>query len=383
MNKKQKTIYIYQCYLCQIGGVETFLYNWCSQLRNYYDITVLYENGDPSQINRLNKVVKLMKYNKNDTYVCDIFIRNSVWGTVPNNIKSKDNRYIEIRHADYKWLLDRGVLYSQYHPYEKTNEVIGCAKHVSRKSDEILHDHPTTIYNILGPKQPRKLKLISCMRLDPEKGWPRMQKMAEMMKNAGIDFVWDIYTNNAQKTSIEEIKFHPQTFEIWDELSRSDYCVLLSNAEGCPYTVLEALQYQVPCIVTNIEGCTELIKDGINGYVVPLDMNFDINKIKKIPKCPIYDNKAKEKWIEYLGDAVYIDKPTRDEKYILVEALSTYNDFNLKDSDLGYIPKEKERWLISERRLEILLGDNNYNKPFVKIVNDNEKNNAEEEGNSI
>jgi hypothetical protein len=112
-------------------------------------------------------------------------------------------------------------------------------------------------------------------------------------------------------------------------------------------------------------------------------MNFDINKIKKIPKCPIYDNKAKEKWIEYLGDAVYIDKPTRDEKYILVEALNTYNDFNLKDSDLGYIPKEKERWLISERRLEILLGDNDYNKPFVKIVNDNEKNNAEEEGNSI
>lgn len=373
MNKKQKTIYIYQSYLCQIGGVETFLYNWCYQLRNYYDITVLYENGDPYQINRLSSIVKIMRYSKKETYVCDIFIRNSVWGTVPNNIESRDNRYIEMRHADYKWLLDRGVLYNQYHPYPKTNEVIGCAKHVSRKSNEVLHDNPTTIYNILGPKHETKLKLISCMRLDPEKGWSRMQKLAEMMHTAGIDFSWDIYTNNAQKTSIEGIYFHPQTFEIWDELSRADYCVLLSNAEGCPYTVLEALQYQIPCIVTDVEGCTELIQDGVNGYVVPLDMNFDINKIRNIPKCPVYDNHAKEKWIEYLGDAIYIKKPTRDKRYILVEALNTYQQLYLQDSDLHYIPKPKERWLVSENRLEILLGNNDYNQPFVKLVEDDEE----------
>ena len=378
--KKQKSIYIYQSYLCQIGGVETFLYNWCSQLKDYYDITVLYENGDQYQINRLNNIVKLIKYNKNDNYVCDIFIRNSVWGTVPNNVTSRDNRYIEIRHADYKWLLDRGVLFNQYHPFKKTNEVIGCAKHVSRKSKEVLHDNPITIPNILGEKHPKKLRLISCTRLDPFKGWPKMQKMAEMMINAGIDFEWDIYTNNAQKTSIEQIKFHPQTFDIWDELSRADYCVLLSEAEGCPYTILEALQYQVPCIVTNIDGCTELITDGINGYVVPLDMNFDINKIKRIPKCPPYDNKAKEKWIDYLGGAVYMKKPTRDEKYILVAALGTYQELHLKDGELDYIPKVGERWLVSEKRLEYLLGDNPKHRAFIKIVEEDKKN---EQGDSI
>ena len=47
--------------------------------------------------------------------------------------------------------------------------------------------------------------------------------------------------------------------------------------------------------------------------------------------------------LEYLGDAVYINKPTRSERYILVEALNTYKELNLKDSDLNYIPKEKER----------------------------------------
>lgn len=372
MEEKQKTIYIYQSYLCQIGGVETFLYNWCSQMRDYYDITILYENGDPLQIQRLNDLVKMEKYDKKKSYTCDIFIRNSVWGTVPENVTSLDNRYIEMRHADYEWLFKRGVLFEQYHPFKKTNEVIGCAEHVSRKSDKVLHDHPITIRNILGEKHQRKLKFISCMRIDPEKGWNRMLLMGDMMRKAGIDFEWDIYTNNPQKAAPEGFKFHKQTFEIWEPLSRADYCVLLSNAEGCPYTVLEALQYQVPCIVTAIDGCKELIKDGINGYIVPLDMNFDIKKILKIPKCPVYDNKAKETWLKYLGGAVYKKRPSRDEKYILVEALSTYQRLALTDGELGFTPKPGHRWYVSEKRLQVLLGQNPRKVAFVKRVEEEE-----------
>lgn len=45
------------------------------------------------------------------------------------------------------------------------------------------------------------------MRIDKEKGWDRMIQMAQMMKNANIDFVWDIYTNNPQKTDIKEFIF--------------------------------------------------------------------------------------------------------------------------------------------------------------------------------
>lgn len=373
MEQKQKTIYVYQCHICQIGGVETFLYNWCYELRNYYDITVLYTSADPLQLERLQNLVKVVKYNPKETYICDIFLRNSVWGYVPDNIISTDNRYLEMRHADYKWLLDRGVLYQQYHKYSKTNEVIGCAEHVSKKSHEVLGDNPITILNILRKTPPKKLKLISCTRIDEQKGWNRMVKMAQMMIDAKIDFQWDIYTNNPKETTIQQIIFHKQTFDIWEDLRRSDYCVLLSNAEGCPYTVLEALQCQVPCIVTAVDGCIELIQDGINGYVVPLDMNFDINKILKIPKCPKYDNHAKEKWLDLLENSVYINKPFRDEPSILVEALNTYEKNKLSDGELKCIPKAGQRWLVSERRLDTLLGDNRLHTAFVKLVPTNEQ----------
>ena len=168
---KQKTIYIYHNHICQIGGVETFLYNFCLNLRNYYDITILYMTGDTNQILRLGKLVKLELYDIDKKYECDIFIRNSVWGIVPDNVISKDNRYLELRHANYKYLLDKGVLYDQYKPSKKSNEIIGCGKFVSEMSNLVLHDNPTTIMNILAPKVKTNkiLKLISCTRIDSEK----------------------------------------------------------------------------------------------------------------------------------------------------------------------------------------------------------------------
>ena len=179
---KQKTIFIYHNYICQIGGVETFLYNFCLNLRNYYDITVLFASGDPQQIARLRPLVKLEPYLKSKTYECDIFIRNSVWGDVPTNIISKENRYLEMRHANYLYLLNKGELFQQYHKSDKTNEVIGCGYFVSEMSNYVLHDNPTTIQNILAPKQKTNkiLKLITFARLDSDK---RMEQNAEISTN--------------------------------------------------------------------------------------------------------------------------------------------------------------------------------------------------------
>lgn len=68
-----------------------------------------------------------------------------------------------------------------------------------------------------------------------------------------------------------------------DYLNDADYTVLLSDSEGCPYQVLESLQYGVPVIATDIPAIRELITDSVNGYIIPLDMKFNIDKIKYIP----------------------------------------------------------------------------------------------------
>ena len=84
-----KKIIFYQSNFCQIGGVETMAYNWCWWLRNYFDVTVLYCSGETKRLREMSKLVHMVKYDENKEYECDIFIRNSVWGTIPKNIISK------------------------------------------------------------------------------------------------------------------------------------------------------------------------------------------------------------------------------------------------------------------------------------------------------
>ena len=348
-------------------------------LRNYYDITVLYTSADCAQLRRLRKLVKLEKYDREKKYICDIFIRNSVWGPVPENVISKDNRYLEMRHANYKFLKDKGKLEKQYHKFDKTNEIIGCGEYVSEMSREVMKDNPTTIINILAPKVKTNkiLKLISCTRIDSEKGWDRMLKLMNMLRQAKIKFQWDIFTNAKVGCDYEEVHFYKQRFDIWDYLTNADYTVLLSDSEGMPYTIQESLQYQVPCIVTDVGGCTELIKDGINGYVVPLNMDFDVTKLLKIPKCPEYDNNAKEKWLEYLGNGVYIEKEEIQEmnKCRVIEEFSLEKFKELKEIVRAIKEKDEEgrlykndTFLCDDKMADYLTGNNSLNKTVVEII---------------
>jgi len=320
-------------------------YNWCWWLRNYFDVVVLYVTGEYQRLKLMSKIVKMEKYDPNKIYECDIFIRNSVWGLIPDNIKAK--RMIEMRHADYKYLLDKGLLYQQYKSMG-IKEIVGCGEYVSEMSDLVLHDKPTTIKNILLPRKKtnKVLKFISCTRIDQAKGWNRMLKLMQMLREAGIKFEWNIFTNSSYRCDFEEVHMWKQRYDIWDYLADADYTILLSDSEGLPYTIQESLQYQVPCIVTDVKGCTELIKDGVNGYVVPLDMNFDVTKILKIPKCPEYDNHSLEDWLKYLGyDGKKIDKEElikdfeKEEKElkVRVEVLYRFNDL---DANVERMPKD-------------------------------------------
>ena len=333
-------------------------YNWCWWLRNFFDITVLYCTGDYERIKKMKKLVKLEIYDENKTYECDIFIRNSVWGKVPKNIKA--DRMIEMRHANYKWLQDKGLLQQQYQSMG-IEEIVGCGEYVSKMSHEALGDNPTTIKNILLPKQEthKVLHFISCTRIDQYKGWDRIQILAEKLRREKIKFVIDIFTNSkGYKSNYEEIRFWEHRDDIWDYIADADYTLLLSDSEGLPYTVQESLQYKTPCVVTDVGGCAELIKDGVNGYVVPLDMNFDVRKLLNIPKCEEYDNHSLEDWLKYLGYKGKIDKKEiienfKEEKLKMVKVKCIYEPF-YDDVELKRRIFKGEEFVVDEDRAEYL-----------------------------
>lgn len=53
---------------------------------------------------------------------------------------------------------------------------------------------------------------------------------------------------------------------------------------------------------------------------------------------------------------------------IKVEALDTYQKFNVKDNELGRVPKAGEQFEVTKERLNILMGNNQAGRTYVKIL---------------
>jgi len=52
-------------------------------------------------------------------------------------------------------------------------------------------------------------------------------------------------------------------------LQASSAFILTSRMEGLPVSVLEAMACGLPCIVTNVGGSPEAVKDHVTGLVIP------------------------------------------------------------------------------------------------------------------
>lgn len=81
----------------------------------------------------------------------------------------------------------------------------------------------------------------------------------------------------SEKYGIEYLGFFSDPREA---IRMASVYVLLSYNEGTPRSVLEAMSMGRPIVTTDVAGCRETVKDGINGYLVP-DKNIQ-EPIKKI-----------------------------------------------------------------------------------------------------
>lgn len=313
---KRKKIILYHTNPLQFGGVDTFDYNFCKKMRDKYNILFLYKEGNLDTIKRLQKLnIEVEKYNKNKRYVCDICLLASAWGGYPETVIAKTGRYIQMIHADYIKAKDTGFVYEKWN---KTTEHVAVGKHITSVFKNLYpNEKVTTIYNILDDKQDTHhiLKLISATRVSKEKGYSRMLKLAQVLKANNIKFRWIIFTDlklyQQKPFDMEEIVYLKPSHDIFDYIAEADYGVQLSDTEGYCYFVNECLQYGTPVISTNYPSSYESIEDGVNGYLLDMDLsNLDINKIvNNIPKNFVYKEKGTIKdWDKLFNKRVSVPK---------------------------------------------------------------------------
>lgn len=103
-----------------------------------------------------------------------------------------------------------------------------------------------------------------------------------------------------------------------------DLFINVSETEGLPVSIMEAMSAQIPCLATNVGGSTEIVNEE-NGYLMPpdLSMNQLWSKIKYHYELPIEE-------VQKMRMAAY---RTWKEKY---NAQENYSNFARRLSELSH-----------------------------------------------
>ena len=287
-----KKIILYNNYMSMVGGIETFVYNFCMQLRNDYDITILVERIPDVWVERLRELVNV-ETDMEKTYECDTLVMLRIPTAIPENVKYKK----VIRRIHSRKFYDIKEI-----PQDADLNV--CVSK-SVKDDFDLKD-AVIINNLSYITAKKTLLLMSCTRIPaPDKGEnvERMRILCRKLEEAGIPFLWLNFSDNELEDAPQNFFNMGSRLDVQNYMQKADYIVQLSSIESFGNTVLEALTLNVPVICTPVSSFFEIgVMDGINAYVVPFDMDFDAKELLNIPKFSFsYDNEGRiQQWKEVL-----------------------------------------------------------------------------------
>lgn len=130
-------------------------------------------------------------------------------------------------------------------------------------------------------ENPAPLEIICVGRLAPVKAQRVLLSAIGILAAAGRNVLLHVVGGGPDRDALEKyaaklgirtsVVFHgftPQ--EKLEELyRRADVFALASFAEGLPGVLMEAMAMEIPCVSTGITGVPELIRDGVDGLLVP------------------------------------------------------------------------------------------------------------------
>jgi len=106
--------------------------------------------------------------------------------------------------------------------------------------------------------------------------------------------------------------------DIPDLVQAADVYWLTSRSEGVPNTMLEAMAAKVPAVAFDIAGVSEVLKDGINGFLVPFeDVEGMVSATLKLIEDPALRRRIGEAGYQTVRSDFSLEKMTADtERYL-------------------------------------------------------------------
>lgn len=195
-------------------------------------------------------------------------------------------------------------------------------KHIGRQTINIHVAHLGSVNHLpdksMYRKEKNKLSIVTCSRIDRNKRLDRIISILALIKD--IDIEWEHYGKGSIEIETElkqmcnamlgqnvKVRFRGQITNesIIAQYRKENYDVFLnvSESEGIPVSIMEALSEGIPAVAFDIGGMREIVKDGISGFL--LHENCDLNEVVKVlrliagmeqQECVELRRRAREFW---------------------------------------------------------------------------------------
>jgi glycosyltransferase involved in cell wall biosynthesis len=139
---------------------------------------------------------------------------------------------------------------------------------------------PSKFYPVIVQPKPSGVLEVLCVgRLVPAKGQLVLLRACELLRAWGYSLRVRLIGDGPDRKYLQEFAIEKGVDAIFEGarshddtrllLAHADIFALASFAEGVPVALMEAMAMEIPCVSTRIAGIPELIRDGLDGLLVP------------------------------------------------------------------------------------------------------------------
>ena len=180
-----------------------------------------------------------------------------------------------------------------------------------------------------------------------------MKIFADKLTEAGIPFIWTVFTNDNVPISNPNVIYMKPCLTVTDYIADADYLVQLSDTEGYSYTILEALCLGVPVITTPCPVYKEMGLNEKNSFILPFDMSeIPVEKIYKGLKKGFKYTPHEDRWPELLATGKSDYDARAEKELVTIRVTRIYMDLEL-DNRVMMIGETLQ---VRRARAELLIG---------------------------
>ena len=194
----------------------------------------------------------------------------------------------------------------------KSNLIITPSQHLKNFIDKIGFDKNIfVINNGVNIEQHNKvvlenniIQLLVVSRLVSQKNIDLIIKAVKVMENENIilNIVGDGSEINNLKLLVKKYELDKkinfigkiENTKLNEYLKNADIFIQASNYEGLPHSILEAMNFEIPILSTDVGGCSILLNKGERGYIIPMPVSA-VEISEGIRKIINNKNEAKSK----------------------------------------------------------------------------------------